>query len=94
MKKINIYENIKNNKSIPLLEKEDLKLLQKPVAKSIYINNKNEEPNKKKHPSDILVCEICGNKYRRAHKTDHNKTKIHKVYDSMNKKLLSLLINN
>lgn len=92
MKKIDIYENIKNNKSISLLEKDDLKLLQKPIAKSIYINN--NENNKKKHPSDILVCEICGNKFRRAHKSTHNKTKIHKAYENMNKKLLSLLINN
>lgn len=94
MRKNNIYENLKNKKSLPLLNKEELKEIQKPINKSIYKNNNNLNVIKKNNPSDILECEICGNKYRRAHKSAHKKTKLHIAYDNMNKKLFTLMINN
>jgi hypothetical protein len=84
------YKNLKTNKSLPLLDVEDIKKTQTKIGKVIYKTYNEEKP--RKLPSDVITCDVCGNKYTRAHKSQHNKTKIHMAYASMDRKLKDLLL--
>lgn len=91
-----IYENLRDGRSIPCLNTEEIKSLQQPLGKAIYkysIESSPETYNKKAHPNDRLICNICNGKYTRAHRSAHNKTKVHQAYANMNSKLTKLLLD-
>ncbi|HTO16891.1 MAG TPA: hypothetical protein VLZ83_14075 [Edaphocola sp.] len=91
-----VKNKLKEGNSIPLMSEEELKYTQKPIGKAIYkraIGRPKKPDNEKARPGDRVICEICGGNFKRSHRSAHNKTKIHKVYEDMNKKLVNLLIN-
>lgn len=87
---------LKSGVSIPLLDSEDLIYLQKPIGRALYKNTlgrprKREEDKAK--PGDIIICDVCGNKFIRSHRSSHKKTKVHQAYENMNRKLIKMLLN-
>lgn len=91
-----VKNKLKEAKSIPLMEEEELKYLQKPIGKAIYkrsVGRPRKPDDEKARPGDRVVCEICGGNFKRSHRSSHNKTKIHMVYENMNKKLMNLLVD-
>lgn len=52
------------------------------------------DPNRLAQPDDILMCEVCGNKFVRKHRTKHKRTKKHLIYERMNKKFMKLFIED
>jgi hypothetical protein len=93
---LDIQKHLKTGKSIPLLDKDDIKYLQKPIGKALYtevIGRPKKKEEDKAHPSDRLFCNICGGKYVRSHRSAHNKTKVHQAYAKMNHKLSRLLLD-
>jgi hypothetical protein len=96
---VDMYKNLKNRRSIPLLDPKDIKNLQKPLGKAIYKNSqkfgrprKNEED--KARPNDRIICNICGEIFTRNNRNRHKDTKIHKAYENMNNKLYKLLLDD
>lgn len=90
-----IKENLNNGLALPLYDEEELEYVQKPIGETIYndaISKTTNNRQKNTHWSDILVCKICGRTYKRSNITNHNKTKIHQVYASMNNKLKKILL--
>ena len=37
-----------------------------------------------KSAKDILICQLCGEKYTRSNKSNHNKSKIHQKFAVLN----------
>jgi hypothetical protein len=95
MDKTKIQKNLNYGKALTLYDDDELRYVQKPIGKAIYKNaigrpKKKEED--KAHPNDRLICDVCGNKFIRAHRSKHKKTKVHQAYEKMNKKIQKLLI--
>lgn len=91
-----MQNKIKNNKGILLYSSEEFNYLDKPLGKALYknkIGRPKKEDGMKAHPSDILTCDICGGTYKRAHGSDHRKTKIHKAFDGLNNKIKNFILN-
>lgn len=95
-----MYENLRKEISIPLLEIEDLSKLIKPIGKEIYKSNnvkKAGRPYKKVGEkvlhSDKIKCDICGRMFTRSNRTNHNNSSVHKAYSNINQKLYKLLLS-
>ena len=91
-----IQKHLKTGRSIPLLDENDIKYIQKPIGKAIYkevLGRPKKREEDKAQPSDRLICNICGGKYVRSHRSAHNKTKVHKAYENMNHKLTKILLD-
>ncbi len=81
MSKYDILEKITS----PILEDDDKIIeIMKPIGKSII-----EQP--KKINNNMVICDVCGVKYHRNNVSNHRKTKVHKLTDEYNKKLLRLI---
>jgi hypothetical protein len=90
------YINLRGGKRVTLLDIDDIKKLQTPIGKAIYNNSIGRPPKKegeKALPNDRLNCEICGGKFIRSHRTAHKKTKVHKAYENMNRKISKVLLD-
>lgn len=92
-----LQNSLKSGRSIPLLNIDEINYTQTPVGKSLYKNaigrpRKREED--KARPHDRLICNVCGGKFTRCHRTAHNKTKVHQAYEKMNDKLRKALIDD
>lgn len=92
----NLYKNLRSGKSIPLLSIKDIRNLDKPVGKAIYRNKigrpKMKEEDKAK-PGDRLVCDVCGEKFIRSHRTRHNQNKVHQAYANIHNKLYKVIVD-
>jgi hypothetical protein len=91
-----MQESLKNSKSIPLLNENEIKYIQTPVGQAIYKNSFGRPKKKdyeKAKPSDRLTCSICGGKFIRSHRSSHNKSKVHQAYLNMDNKLKKLLLD-
>ena len=52
-------------------------------------------PKKPVNIKDLIKCDICGGYYKgKKNKTNHSRTKIHIMYESMNKQLARLILND
>jgi hypothetical protein len=96
-----IYKQLRSGKSILLLDNKDIKRIQAPIGKAIYkdslerpIGRPRKNSEEKAKPNDRIICDICGGKFYRRHKSSHNKTKVHQAYESMNRKLSKVLLDN
>jgi len=91
-----LYKNLRSGTSIPLLSSDDIKKLEKPVGKAIYINKygrpKKKEEDKAK-PGDRIICDICGEKFIRSHRSRHNQNKVHQVYAKIHNKLYKVIVD-
>lgn len=97
----NIQTQLKTGKGITLLTNEEIEYMQTPIGNALYKNyaerpDKNYiiRPNKNAHWSDVMQCVVCPGTYKRSHKSNHEKTKVHLAYAHMNKKLVKLLIQD
>ena len=88
-----IQNSLKNGTSITLLSKEEIKYASTPIGNAIYKKAIENKTHTVKSPNDYLICDICGGKYTRAHKSDHKKTKIHKAHENMHRKFAKILLN-
>lgn len=84
-----IREDLLIKKSLPLLDVEELKYVQKPVGKALYLNSKI----KKETWKNKIKCNVCGKHYTRSNLTHHRNTEIHKAFDNINKKMMEIFIN-
>jgi hypothetical protein len=99
LEKRNIINDIKNKlkfgKEIINCDSDELNYIGKPIGKSIYKSAlDNKKPVKKKYNgSDRVICDLCGNEYRKSNKSIHVKTRIHQTYKQINDKLKNLILN-
>lgn len=77
------------NKEIINMSLDELKEVQRPVGKAIYIN---KEVHIKRWQQKIK-CEICGQEYMYSNKSNHDKTKIHKILKKANDNMRKLILN-
>lgn len=88
-----IQNKIDKGEALTLYSTEELKYIQKPIGKAIYKNAVGRpKKDEKAKPSDRVVCDICGGKFVRSHRWDHNKTKVHQAYSKMNDQIRKLLL--
>lgn len=75
------------------LDEEAIKYSQTPIGQSILKYNYGR-PRKveKAMPNDKVKCELCGIVFSRSNRSKHKKTKMHKVYENLNLKLMKALI--
>lgn len=91
---IDTYSNLRSGKRITLLDNDEIKKIQTPIGKAIYINSIGRPRKEEKAlPNDRLICDVCGGKFIRSHRSAHKKTKVHQAYENMNKKLSKLLLD-
>lgn len=91
------YKNLRSGKSIPLLNINDIKNLDKPIGKAIYKNQvgrprKNEDEKAKYN--DRIICDICGEKFTRSHRSRHNQNKVHQAYANIHNKLYKVIVES
>lgn len=88
-------KELKDGKSLPLLEVKDWKELEKPLSQAVYKNSvgrpKKLESQKCKW-NDRIKCEVCAVEFLRSNRTEHNRTKIHLAYSKMHKKMKQFLL--
>lgn len=72
-------------KTLPKDESEKHKL------KTQLIEKELDELTRKKRWTDRVKCQVCGKEYSRSNGSAHRGTKIHKVYEKANRRLLKLL---
>lgn len=82
---------LKEQKALPLYDADTIKYSQTPLGKALYTKEK-EKSTDKKHWTDRLVCDICGEKYVRSARSRHNKTKVHQKLLLMNEKMRKVLL--
>jgi hypothetical protein len=58
------------------------------------VGRPRNDPNRLAHSDDIVICDVCGNKFVRKHRTKHKRTKKHLIYERMNKKFMKLFIED
>lgn len=90
------YKNLRSGRSIPLLSINDIKKLENPIGKAIYknqIGRPRKKEEEKAKPNDRLICDVCGEKFIRSHRTRHNQNKVHQAYAKMNKKISKVLLD-
>jgi len=91
------YKNLRSGKSIPLLNTNDILILEKPIGRAIYKNQigrpRKKEEDKAK-PNDRLICDICGGKFIRSHRSRHNQNKVHQAYANIHNKLYKVIVES
>lgn len=88
-----IKNKVKNDKTLTFYNKTELSYVSKPVGKSIF-NNDNDNAHLKKFfdPKEVVTCKLCKRTYTKANRSKHNKTQYHKIYESINNKLIDFII--
>lgn len=92
-----MQETLKSGKSIPLLNPDEIKYTQAPIGNALYknaIGRPPKRPEDRAQPHDRLICDICGGKFTRCHRSSHKKTKVHQAYAKMDAKLRRALIDS
>lgn len=90
MKKIR--EKITYDKNILNYDSEKLDyVINSTIGRNIYTNT-NKCPRGKSKPNDRIECNICGKIITRSARTNHNKTKVHKIYENAGKNFRELLL--
>lgn len=96
-----IQDELKDGKKLIFYKNETLKYLDKPLGKAIYkdaisrpkIGRPRKKEEDKAHHSDIIKCEVCGNEFRRSHRSMHNQTKVHQAFKKVNQKMMKFFLN-
>lgn len=90
-----LLDEIDSGKNIIEMSIGEMKMLQKPIGKATY-NSAKGRPRKqiKVNWNDKIKCSVCGELYTRSNSSRHKKTKIHQVYETLNKKLVKILLEN
>jgi hypothetical protein len=91
-------DNLKKGKGLSQYSDDVLKELNKTIPKAIY---ENAVKQKIKHSTsndskwtDKIECDVCGKIYTRSNSGAHKKTREHKIYENMNKKLRKIMLNS
>jgi len=71
------YELMKNNETIDITKNEEK------IYKIVYSPSKEGE--------EYINCGICFGKYNHKNIDQHNETKLHKIYEKMNEKIINIL---
>lgn len=85
-----------NSKEIIVEEKAKGEIIENSLKENIIKQRKptgRPRVEKKAHWSDKIKCKVCNQIFIRSHRWNHNQTKVHKAYATMNEKMRKLLID-
>jgi hypothetical protein len=87
-------KQIRTKKYVLNYDDDALKYVQKPIGKALRKGKPKMAEEDKAKPTDRLVCELCGKEFVRWNRAHHKKSQRHQLYESVNKKLAKLVLDN
>lgn len=90
-----VRKKLKKQKGLGLYEPEEIKYLEKPIGKAVFIGPKEEPIKKQKStPFDRVICDICGTEFTRGNRSKHNKTRHHRDFLVFNDKIRKIMLDD
>lgn len=87
-----IQDRLREGNGLTSFSVEELKYVQKPIGKQIYKNAIEPVIKEKPKWDDKVTCKVCGAVTLRSNQSSHKNSKKHKLYEDINSKLRSVLL--
>ena len=88
-------EKLKSNVSLSIFDRTILDYTQTHIGNALLENHNVNHKSaiiKKAKWYDRVKCQICDGEFTRSARSNHNRTKVHRLHEDMNSKIRSLLL--
>lgn len=89
----NFQKKIKEDKNIVNYSHNEMKYLQTPIGRALFVGRPRKNDADKAKPTDRIKCEICSKEFYRSGRANHKKTAYHRAHEQMNSRLRKVLMD-